>query len=304
MIAGFEGHTGYNCMGNMTHTDTLTPQSFYAQQGQISDPGEFAQRLDGLPRDVPGLIQTVEGVMLHLHWAKRYGITLNQTREAEANLRTVKDRLAKIIQLQGAPLTEPRPLDKKTVGTCRDFSLLMATFLRHQGVPARARAGFGTYFFPGRYEDHWVCEYWHAEDQRWVMVDAQLDVLQCDALGIDFNPQDMPKDKFVSGGQAWQLCETNAADPQHFGIFDMHGLDFIKGNVIRDFLALNKIELLPWDDFKLIDVGFRHMTPAQKALIECLTPISSGEDRDFVLLRAAFHTQKTHLLPDYFFTAD
>ncbi|MFU8826822.1 MAG: transglutaminase domain-containing protein [Brevefilum sp.] len=286
------------------HTDTLTPQSFYAQQGQISHPRQHAHRLDGLPRDVSGLIQTVQGVMLHLHWAKRYGISLDRTREAEANLRTVKDRLAKIIQLQDAPLTEPRPLAKKTVGTCRDFSLLMATFLRHQGVPARARAGFGTYFTPHRYEDHWVCEYWHAEAQRWVMVDAQLDALQCDALGIDFDPLDMPEGKFMSGGQAWQLCHTHAADPQHFGIFDMHGLGFIKGNVIRDFLALNKIELLPWDVFKLIDVSLHHMNPAQKALIDRLATISSGEDRDFVLLRAAFLSQKTHLLPDYFFIAD
>lgn len=55
--------------------------------------------------------------------------------------------------------------------------MLMA-MLRHQGVPACARCGFGTYFRPNRNKDHLVVEYWKAADERWVMVDKQLDVLQ------------------------------------------------------------------------------------------------------------------------------
>jgi hypothetical protein len=280
--------------------ETLNPQEFHAQQGQISDPRKHALLLDALPPDVPGIIEAIQGVMLHLHWAERYGITLTRVRKAEASLRTVKDRLAKILALQDGPLTEPRPLTQKTVGTCRDFALLLAAILRHQGVPARARAGFGTYFTPDRYEDHWVCEYWQREEAHWVMVDPQLDTLQCEALSIDFDPLNMPEGKFVTGGQAWMLCQSKAADPQHFGIFDMRGLDFIKGNVIRDFLALNKIELLPWDVFKLMDVSLSKMNATQKGFIHRLAQISSGEDRDFVLLRAAFLAHQDLLLPDYF----
>lgn len=281
--------------------ETLNPQEFYTCQGQISDPREHAPYLDVLPPDIPGMIQVIQNVMLHLHWAERYGITLNQARKAEASLRTVKHRLSKIFELLDAPITEPRPLSRKTIGTCRDFSLFLTAILRHQGVPARARAGFGTYFTPDRYEDHWVCEYWQRETARWVMVDPQLDDLQSEVLSIDFDPLDMPEGKFVTGGQAWLLCQSKLADPQHFGIFDMHGLDFIKGNVIRDFLSLNKIELLPWDVFKLIDVSLSRMNSSQKALVHRLAQISSGDDRDFLLLRAAFLANQDQLLPDYFF---
>ena len=42
-------------------------------------------------------------------------------------------------------------------------------------MPARARCGFGAYFRPGWLEDHWVAEYWDERDNRWFMVDAQLD---------------------------------------------------------------------------------------------------------------------------------
>ena len=282
------------------NTLTLNPHDFYTQQGQVSDPGELAHQFDALPDDLPVIIAAIQGIMLHLHWATRYGITLNRVREEEANLRTVRDRLAKVFELQDAPLTEPRPLSKKTVGTCRDFTLLLTSILRQRGIPARARAGFGTYFTPGRFEDHWACEYWQADESRWVMVDPQLDALQCEALSIDFDPLDMPRTKFVTGGQAWARCRAKLVDPNRFGIFNMRGLDFVKGDLIRDFLALNKIEILPWDNFKLIAKSFRDMNAEEKALMDRLATISSGEDRDFVLLNAAFITHQDRLLPEYF----
>lgn len=85
------------------------------------------------------------------------------------------------------------------------------------------------------------------------MVDAQLDEVQQEALHIDFDPSDVPQDRFLPGGKAWQLCRSGQANPEHFGIFDMHGLRFIRGNLVRDLASLNKMELLPWDCWGLID---------------------------------------------------
>jgi hypothetical protein len=119
--------------------------------------------------------------------------------------------------------------------------------LRHQGRPARARCGFGAYFLPDHFEDHWVCEVWEPAQDRWVLVDSQLDVFQQQALAISFDPLDVPRDQFIVAGKAWEMCRAGQADPACFGIFDMHGLWFIWGNVVRDFLALNKVEILPWD---------------------------------------------------------
>ncbi len=271
---------------------SLNPLAFYAQQGQISDPGPYATRLDDLPPDLAGIVQVIQGVMLHLHWAGRYGVMLDQTRQEEANIRKVSDRLEKIFELQDAALTQPRSPLVKTVGTCRDFSLLLTAILRHRGIPARARAGFGTYFTPNRFEDHWVCEYWHTGDKRWVMVDAQLDDLQCEALAIDFNPLDMPRERFVTGGEAWLQCQSNGADPHLFGIFDMHGMDFIIGNVIRDFLSLNKIELLPWDDIKMIKKSFAEMSNTDQALIDHIAHICNTEPINFNSLRTVFITHQ------------
>ncbi len=164
-------------------TEDLT---YFTQPGMLTDPGPYAPLLDKLPTGIDELCRIVQGTTVHIFWAERYGLNLSEQRKAEVQLRTLQRRLAHTLELDPRPLTETRPLERKIVGNCRDFSLLLVSILRHQGVPARARCGFGAYFIPGHYEDHWGAEYWNADLQRWVLVDAQLDTLQCEALKISF----------------------------------------------------------------------------------------------------------------------
>jgi len=224
------------------------PLRYYATHSVMTDPGEYRHFFDGLPTDIPSLCGVVQGLILHAHWAERYGVELSEERQQEeTNLRKVTRQLARVMEMDESPLTLARPLEKRIIGTCRDFSTFLTALLRHQGVPARARCGFGTYFMPGKGEDHWTCQYWKADEARWVLVDAQIDQFQRNELNISFNTCDIPEGQFLTAGQAWQLCRAGEADPQIFGIFDMHGMWFIAGNLVRDLLSLNKIELLPWD---------------------------------------------------------
>ena len=283
-------------------TLTFNPQEFYSTQGQISDPGPYSAELAQLSDDLPALIKAIQNLMVHLHWAERYGLFLDKARKEEANIRTVRDRLDKALELHQAPLSEPRDLSKRTVSTCRDYALMLTAILRLQGKPARARAGFGTYFTPGRFEDHWICEYWLAAENRWVFVDPQLDAFQMETLKISFDPLDMPRTKFVTGTEAWQRCRAKRVDPNRFGIFRMHGIDFVKGNLLRDFLALNKFEILPWDTYGPIRKPLRKMEAAEKALMDRFAAVGTGEDRDFLLMRSAFIAHQQALLPEYFFS--
>ncbi len=225
---------------------------YYAQPGPTTDAGELAPLLDGLPADIAALVATVQGWLVHIFWAERYGLTLTEARKSEVQFRQVQRQLARLRELSDAPLTAARPLAQRLVGNCRDFSTILTAILRRRGVPARARCGFGAYFLPNHFEDHWVCEYWNAEQARWILVDAQLDALQRQVLGITFAPLDVPRDQFVTGGHAWQMCRAGQADPDTFGIFDMHGLWFVLGDLIRDFVALNKVEILPWDGWGMM----------------------------------------------------
>lgn len=123
--------------------------------------------------------------------------------------------------------------------------------LRAHGIPARARCGFGAYFNPPQFEDHWVCEYWDAGERRWVLADTQLDAVWIEKLQIKHDVLDVPRDRFLTAADAWKQCRTGKLDPARFGIsfVQLHGLWFVAGSVIRDLASLNKMEMLPWDSW-------------------------------------------------------
>jgi hypothetical protein len=263
--------------------------AYYTQHGRMSDPGTYASLFDNLPTSISELVKLVQGITIHVFWAERYGLKDPPERMDELQLRSMQHRLARTIELDPRPLSEPRPIDKKLLGNCHDHSLLLASLLRHQGVPARARCGFGTYFMPDHFEDHWVTEYWEQEQSRWVLVDAQLDELQCDVMNIPFNTLDVPRDQFIVGGKAWQMCRSGEQDPDKFGIFDMHGLGFVRGNLVRDVASLNKMELLPWDCWGVI-LNEQHDNPNDLAALDEIAALTAGDVPEFEVVRSRYES--------------
>lgn len=278
---------------------TRDPLAYYAQHGEVTQPGSFAPLFAPLPADFRALRDIVQGLVLHVFWAERYGVTPSEERKQELNYRAVERQLARLSELTAAPLTQALPPAGRLIGNCRDFSTLLCAMLRNRGIPARARCGFGTYFLPNHYEDHWVCEAWDSAEARWRLIDAQLDALQVSALHPDFDPLDVPRDRFIVGGQAWQMIRAGAASPDDFGVFDMHGWAFVRGDLIRDFMALNKIELLPWDDWGL-------MLPDPDAaiidveLMDEIAALTVGADIQFAATRALYEREtRLHPVPGW-----
>jgi hypothetical protein len=263
--------------------------AYFTKQGSMSDPGAYISLFEDLPTSVSDLVKLVQGVTVHVFWTERYGLNVPPERMGELQLRSMEKRLARTMELDARPLTEPRPIDKKLLGNCRDHSLLLTAMLRHRGVPARARCGFGSYFMPNHFEDHWVVEYWNDEQSRWVLVDAQLDELQREVLKINFDPLDVPRDQFIVGGKAWQMCRSSEQDPGKFGIFDMNGLGFVRGNLVRDVASLNKMELLPWDCWGAI-LAEQLDDPADLAMLDQVASLSAEDVPDFETLRACYES--------------
>jgi hypothetical protein len=149
---------------------------------------------------------------------------------------------------------------------------------RHNGIPARARCGFADYFDPGEHGEHWVAEYWNVDQQRWVLVDAQVDELQRAALRLDFDTFDVPRDRFLVAGDAWRACRSGA-DPMTFGVggeTQLWGLVEVYGELFQDLANLQKIELLPWGWYGLAkDKGAMESEPK---LIDRLAALTSKAD--------------------------
>jgi hypothetical protein len=262
--------------------------AYYSVSGQMCDLGEYTALARELAGEPAALVKVLQGLVIHIFWAERYGVKLSEERQAEVQIRSVQPKLVRLFQLDPRPMSMARPPELRLVGNCRDFSLLLAALLKAHGIPARPRCGFGTYFMPGHFEDHWMTEYWNAVEGRWVQVDAQLDPLQVQALGVQFNPLDMPAGQFVLAGEAWKMCRAGQANPDDFGIFQWKGWDFIRGNVMRDFLALNKVVVLPWDSWQATASACAEFTPAQWDEMDRISDLTLLGNDGFEQVRALY----------------
>jgi hypothetical protein len=273
---------------------------FYRRPIALSDAGAQAQLLKDLPRDPAGLAKVVQGLLMHEHVAPAYGLKLSGEQHAQAHVRPVEKMLQAITERDPRPLSVARAEGERQVGVCRHFTLMHVAMLRSHGVPARARCGFGAYFEKGKFVDHWVTEYWNEPARRWILVDAQLDARQRALFKISFDPLDVPRDQFVVAGDGWRLCRTGKADPQAFGILDMHGLWFVAGNVVRDLAALNNREMLPWDVWGPM---VRNDDEIDVGLIDRLAELTSNPDAHFAELRAVYDAGPPLSVPPTVFNA-
>ncbi len=266
--------------------------NYYATPGRLTNSGDYEGLLKSLPASVGELVEVVHHLGIYDVVAEEfYNVVLSEDRKADIHLRSGNMMLERILAIDDRPLSEARPPDERIACRCHAFTRLIVMLLRSKGIPARARCGFATYFNPERYEDHWVCEYWNDEKQRWVLLDAQLDEVWRMRLSIDWDVRDMSQERFLVAADAWTRCRDGRADPDHFGIGfyeGMYGLWFVAGNLVRDAAALNKMEMLPWDVWGAAPMPHTTFNQEELAFYDQLAALTASPDDTFDELVALY----------------
>ncbi len=239
----------------------MDPLAHYTEQSPFTDPGEHAERLEALPDDLAGLSKVVRGLVVHYRLGHLFDYEIPEDRLPEVDTRYAEKMLARIVELDDRPLMEERPPEKRLVGCCRDFTVLFLTMARYKGIPARGRVGFADYFDPGLYLDHEVAEIWDADERRWRLVDVQTSEV---TIGGHFDTTDVPRDRFLVAGAAWQMCRDGDADPETFLVDPEMDDEYTRGwpqirhNLLQDLAALNRTEMLLWDVWVPDDEELNH----------------------------------------------
>lgn len=284
------------------------PRDFYTGDAPMTSAGAWAADLRALPSDLAKQCEIVQGVLVHRDMAPwLYDLRLTERQRDDANIRPVELMLERIYELDDRPLAITRDPAHRMPAVCRHFSVLLTAILRAHGVAARPRCGFGAYFNAGKFEDHWVCEYWNTKRSRWVLVDAQMDAVQRKAFNLTFDPLDVPRDAFVIAGDAWQMCRSGRADPKHFGLSmipGLHGLWFIAGNVVRDLASLNRVDALPWDVWGLMEMGDDALAEEIRTLLDKVAALTMGGDAAFPEIRTLYETDDRLRVPQTVFNLD
>lgn len=163
-----------------------------------------------------------------------------------------------------------RKVEDKIHVTCRGEAILLTAILKAKGIPSRVRSGFAEYLkHDGIYYDHWITEYYSDIEKRWILVDADN---QWGDSKIDFDLNDLPRNKFMFGANAYLTLRNNKiekekiiyqSDPVTIGLpaairglfYDFHCLmndeiilDFVPRYVLEKNFNLTEDELIELEE--------------------------------------------------------
>jgi hypothetical protein len=204
---------------------------FYRRPGLLSGLGRHRQIVSGLPAGAEALSAIVRGLLVHNLDAQNRGLRFSAERMSHMQAVGAEAILDNVLGLDPAPVGVKRPVKQRMVGYCYHFALLHCALMRATGTPARARCGFAGYFEPGRWIDHWVTEYW--DDAGWRLTDPEIG-------------RDLARGEFRDGPTAWSQCRAGAAAPAAHGNRELWGWDELRGSLVNDVGALNKVEVSGW----------------------------------------------------------
>jgi hypothetical protein len=307
---------------------------YYSEPGEITCLDKHKAFIEWLTDDPYAIYQVVQGLIVHDAWVICHDEGYIKAHEYSQKTAYMEDLLDKALELDQSNLAFPRHPRDRVIACCREFATLMCALLRAKGIPARSRCGFAVYFgWSGKYDDHWICEYWNGT--RWIMTDPQLDPFQQSsviawALNMDhsmeknahrikqFNPRDLKPDEFITAGKAWGLCRRGDAKPEDFGIGcpirpewgidSLYGLWFVRGQLLRDFAALNKVETVPyllrickgldWKPWRLIALKDDELTGNDLLLLDAIAELTTDVDGNYSKLRQAYSENGDLAVPD------
>ncbi len=288
-------------------------KKYYAEPGIMTELSNYSLDSKEIPSKIKDIVEYVQSMIIHSMWLTRCSVEDNISKRLEANCKM--DSLVSLQKkMDGSTFIKDREPQDKIIACCREFSLLFCAVCRLKGFSARARCGFSLYLAEeGKYEDHWVCEVLMGD--AWRMVDPQIDKFQLTSIKdwahnntkknsdylnilLTLDPLNITEKHFMLAGEAWIKSRAEEISPESFGISidpatynlkTFYGLWFIRGNLIRDFLALNKIEISPyaaglrdkidyWDDWRLMSAKDDELTNDDLKLLDNIAELTLSPD--------------------------
>ncbi len=88
-----------------------------------------------------------------------------------------------------------------------------------------------------------------------------------------------------------------------FGLthINLSGLGFVEGNVIRDLASLNRMEMLPWDVWGMMDIDEVALTNEKRTLIDRVAALTIAGDEKFGEVREIYESDDRLRVPPVVF---
>ncbi len=225
---------------------------FYKQTSLYTDLGLYKEFAKQLTNDIDELCVLQRMQIIHpiaysdsdirqqskCFWGDMTKVPITRLDYEDDLFPTASSMLCELLRKNNEYRVDRKAEDKIHV-TCRGQAILLASILKAKGYSARVRSGFAPYIkYDGINYDHWITEYFDENKNRWVLVDADE---HCSDHEMGFDLNDIPRDKFVFGAEAYLGMRNNkykteeiyyASDPATLGLkasirglfYDFHSL--------------------------------------------------------------------------------
>lgn len=297
----------------MSHRLGSKLREHYLAFGTFTYPGLYRQKLvDDLPDDIRQLGLLIRKNIIHRTTLAAGNVGTNADlrfgdmtkvpwwRQPEDDmLPTAAAMLAELYRRDDRGFVPDRAVENKLVLTCRFVAILVASILKSKSVPARVRSGNASYF-DGHPEygkvswDHWINEYWHATEGRWVAIDVDGSL----SLTGDFDPYDVPEGAFDFPAKAWLDIRSGKVDPNHFyNAGGDLGAPVVAWSLFYDFHSLMNNEIIYSHSPRLVKGdGLSRLDDKQLEEIDALAKLMLDPDAHFAELQHLWETKKTFRL--------
>lgn len=257
---------------NISNNQNYTSNPYLSHHLNFSsytNPYTYSNLYEAIPSSIESICDLINVQLVHIGDEEMVNKTFSAERiEKDKTLISVLDMLKVLSERNPKGLTQERLPKERLVASCRSFALLLTSILKYKHIPSRVRAGFVP--FQDNFFDHWTCEYWNENKNKWLIVDA------------DKRFYDFPKSLFQTASQAWlQTCHQLISSDRYLCNDQWYGMNYIKENLICDYLCIIGKEI--WYDPKtpLSNKSFYLLEHEEMALLDELATLLSQPDKNY-----------------------
>jgi hypothetical protein len=236
-------------LNNSFNKDNVSVLDFYRQYSSFTDPGEYEYLYKNLPDSLPELCQLIRSQFIHPYAElPRYREQIPEERWNESfRYTTVQSILEGLVTYDSSGLTKDRKPEDRLILGCRENAILLTSILKYRGIPARVRTGHVTYLRPGFHLSHTICEVWNEHENRWMLVDPSM-------VMIDFN-----REQFDFSNELWLKLQNKEINPDQYGFPGRYsGFVSIVGKVCPDLASILGTEYPVHHYAPILDYAFEN----------------------------------------------